>query len=67
MFTELVTDYRIRYAQDLMRNHPEMRLLEVAEEAGLASEKSFFRAFKSHTGMTPGEWKANLRATPLRD
>ena len=57
-FTELVTDYRIRYAQELMRKHPDMRLLEVAEESGFASEKSFFRTFKSRLGMTPGEWKS---------
>ena len=58
-FTELVTDYRIRYAQELMRKHPDMRLLEVAEESGFASEKSFFRTFKSRLGMTPGEWKSS--------
>ncbi len=56
-FTDLVTGYRIRYAQELMRKHPEMRLMEVAEEAGFASEKSFFRTFKTQLGMTPGEWK----------
>lgn len=60
-FTELVTDYRIRYAQELMRSRPDMRLLEVAEESGFASEKSFFRTFKTRLGMTPGEWKASLR------
>ena len=60
-FTELVTDYRIRYAQELMRKRPDMRLLEVAEESGFASEKSFFRTFKTRLGMTPGEWKASLR------
>lgn len=58
-FTELVTDYRIRYAQELMRKHPDMRLLEVAEESGFASEKTFFRSFKARTGMTPGEWKSS--------
>ena len=56
-FTDLVTGYRIRYAQELMRKHPDMRLMEVAEEAGFASEKSFFRTFKTRLGMTPGEWK----------
>ena len=59
-FTELITDYRIRYAQDLMRTHPEMRLLEIAEESGFASEKSFFRTFKTRLGMTPGEWKTSI-------
>lgn len=56
-FTELVATYRIGYAQDLMRQHPEMPLFEVAEESGFASEKSFFRTFKAISGLTPTQWK----------
>ena len=56
-FFQFITGYRIRYAQKLLSEHPEKRLSEVAEESGFYSERSFFRCFKSLTGMTPTEWK----------
>lgn len=56
-FPEFIAGYRVRYAQNLMRSKPQMRLSEVAEESGFSSEQSFFRTFKSMTGMTPKEWK----------
>lgn len=56
-FPEFISGYRVRYAQNLMRTKPQMRLSDVAEESGFSSEQSFFRTFKSMTGMTPQEWK----------
>ena len=56
-FPTFVTGYRIRYAQELMRNNPTMRLTRVATESGFTSEKSFLRSFKAACGMTPSEWK----------
>ena len=56
-FTSLITRYRIRYAQKLLREHPDMLLDDVAEESGFSSRTTFFRNFKSQTGMTPQEWK----------
>ena len=32
---------------------------QVAEAAGFQNEKSFIRAFKGWTGMTPGEWRGS--------
>ena len=56
-FPEFVAGYRIDYACRLMREHPEMVLSEVGDEAGFASEQSFFRTFKASKGVTPQEWK----------
>ena len=56
-FPEFIAGYRVRYAQNLMRSKPQMRLSEVAEESGFSSEQSFFRTFKTVVGMTPQEWK----------
>ena len=56
-FPEFIAGYRVQYAQNLMRTKPQMRLSDVAEESGFSSEQSFFRTFKSMTGMTPQEWK----------
>lgn len=56
-FPAFVTGYRIRYAQELMRQDPMMRLSKVAEAAGFTNEKSFMRSFKAACGVTPSEWK----------
>lgn len=56
-FTQLITRYRVCYAQKLLREQPEMLLDEVAEESGFSSRTTFFRNFKALTGMTPLEWR----------
>ena len=56
-FTQLLTRYRVRYAQKLLREQPEMLLDEIAEESGFSSRTTFFRNFKALTGMTPLEWR----------
>ena len=51
--------------KDEVRRERAMNLLQrsgkpvkqVAEAAGFQNEKSFIRAFKGWTGMTPGEWR----------
>ena len=60
-FPAFVTSYRIRYAQDMMRQNPTMRLSQVAEESGFTNEKTFLRTFKSFCGLTPSEWKIKKR------
>jgi AraC-like DNA-binding protein len=39
---------------------------QVAEAAGFQNEKSFIRAFKGWTGMTPGEWRQYMPPAPDR-
>ncbi len=56
-FSQFVGEYRVRYAQQLMLDHPEMKMTEVWIKSGFATESSFFRMFRSVTGMTPTEWK----------
>lgn len=56
-FPEFVADYRIRHAKNLMAKNPGMRLSDVGEQSGFASEQSFYRTFKERTGQTPQEWK----------
>lgn len=52
---------RIERAQALMRAHPQMRLIEVALSVGYASQGSFGAAFKRATGMSPGDWRREMR------
>ena len=56
-FTDIVNGHRVRHAQSLMREHPEMLLDDVAADSGFSSYTSFYRNFKAITGMTPQDWK----------
>lgn len=55
-YIDYVNDYRIRYAQQLLYENPDMRLSEISDESGFSSEVTFYRNFKARTGQTPSEW-----------
>jgi len=55
-FSQFVNTYRVRYAQELLRQRPDTKVAFIAAESGFSSEVSFFRNFKIVTGMTPREW-----------
>lgn len=59
-FPDYVAGYRVRYAQNLLKNYPDMPLPQVASESGFSNEKSFLRTFKVQTGTTPSEWKVSV-------
>jgi len=56
-FTQFVNAYRVKCAKRLLSDHSEKKMSAVAIEAGFASESSFFRTFKTVTGVTPTEWR----------
>lgn len=55
--TQLLKNYRIEHAKQLIVSHPELKMVNIAMESGYANERSFFRDFKQATGMTPSEWQ----------
>lgn len=55
-FTQFVNGYRIEYAKQLLRDRPDTKMTAVYVESGFSNEMSFFRTFKTFTGMTPKEW-----------
>jgi AraC-like DNA-binding protein len=57
-FPQFVAGYRVEYAKLLMGSQPDSKILHVWMNAGFANETTFFRTFKSCTGMTPNEWKS---------
>ena len=57
-FFDYVNGYRIRFAQKKMMENPSLRLSDIADAAGFASESAFYRNFKAVTGQTPAEWLA---------
>lgn len=52
-FAQLIAEYRVRYAQRLLADNPDMKLSTVIEKSGFNSETTFFRAFKAITGQSP--------------
>ena len=62
-FPQFVNSYRVEFAQQLLSEQPDMKLTEVWTAVGFASESSFYRIFKSITGMTPNEWRSNSNAS----
>lgn len=56
-FSDFVTAYRVGHAQQLMSEQPDKKISAVATESGFSGQSSFFRAFKTVTGMTPTEWR----------
>ena len=58
-FTDFVNDYRINYAQELLRRKPSMKMTDICEESGFSSDAAFFRNFKARTGKTPAQWLAD--------
>ena len=58
-FPQFVNAYRVKHAQELLRNKPDLKIAGVALAAGFSSEASFYRIFKFVTGTTPNDWKLN--------
>ena len=56
-FSQFVNIYRVEYAKQMLRQHPDKKMSAVATESGFTTESHFFRTFKTVTGMTPNEWR----------
>lgn len=59
-FNQWLNHYRIRYV--LERMHAASDLTQLADEAGFASDSSFYRNFKRCMGMTPSEYLKERRS-----
>lgn len=56
-FAQYLNGKRVEYAKRMMQQSPDKKLSEVWAISGFSNESTFFRAFKSATGVTPNEWK----------
>jgi AraC family transcriptional regulator, activator of mtrCDE len=54
--SELLTDIRMALAASELKK-PSVSTSAVAHEVGYQSEAAFQRAFKSHTGLSPAQWR----------
>lgn len=61
-FFELLAEYRVEYAQKLIREDTETKLTveELTEMVGYNSKSSFNTAFKKITSLTPSEFRKSL-------
>lgn len=59
-FFEMTAEYRIEEAKRLLKERPNIKVEEIAEEVGYNSKSSFNTAFKKLTGQTPSEWRSTL-------
>lgn len=59
-FREFVNHYRVHFAQYLLGN-TSRTITNIADSCGFESLRNFNRAFKKFTGVTPSEYKAQLK------
>lgn len=56
-FFEMTAEYRINIAKQLLKDRPNIKIEEIAEQVGYNSKSSFNTAFKKITGKTPSEFR----------
>lgn len=67
-FNNLINSYRINeFKRAVAKGDKEhLTLFAIAEECGFQSKSTFNAAFKKETGLTPSEYKTNLKSDPTR-
>lgn len=56
-FFDFINEFRINQAKGLLRDQPQLTVLEVLYEVGFNSKSSFYTAFKKETGVTPTDYR----------
>lgn len=59
-FNVYLTQCRMEGAMKLIRQHPDMRLRDVAALVGYDDSSYFSKVFHQHTGKTPSQWAADF-------
>ena len=59
-FPDYIKGLRIAHALDLIKEHPDLTVQQIADQSGFYSISSFERSFKSITGKTPREYLRSL-------
>ena len=61
-FPQYINSIRMEVSYDLLTNHPEMTIGDIAREVGFTAPNLRFQ-FKRCYGITPAEYRAGLAAT----
>jgi AraC-like DNA-binding protein len=59
-FHQYIHSFRIQYACQLLKEHPDWATIRVAYESGFQSKSSFHGAFKKEIGMAPTEYRKKI-------
>ncbi|MDH4200853.1 MAG: helix-turn-helix domain-containing protein [Spirochaetia bacterium] len=57
-FTDLVNQYRMKKAIELLKNNPDVSVTHAAMDAGFNSIPTFYRLFKKETGTSPEKYRS---------
>lgn len=57
---QLILDERLKFAKELLNNHTEISIKEVAYAAGFNDPNYFARAFRKSEGITPTEFREKI-------
>ena len=60
-FRQFLTFYRVNHAKQLLQSQPDRSIAEIAMHSGFAAVNTFQRAFKDVCGITPSEYRKNIR------
>lgn len=55
--SEYISKLRIERAKQLLRDKPELKVEQVAEQSGFLQNRTFYNSFKKYTGCTPNQYK----------
>ena len=61
-FPQYINSIRMEIVYDMLTNHPEMRISDIAQEVGFTAP-NLREQFKRCYGITPAEYRAGLDAT----
>lgn len=59
-FSNTISEYRVNYFIDMLKDSPDFRIDDLWVKAGFPSRSSFFRQFKSITKMTPAQYHEQM-------
>lgn len=62
-FSELVRFYRISYAKKILENNDNIHIHDIGFLSGFSSDTSFIRSFVSEMGMTPNQYRTEIKQT----
>lgn len=60
-FRNWVTNLRLEYSKNLMRDYPDKKITEIAELSGFMSLSNYMKNFSEKEGCSPAKWRKALR------